>query len=142
MNWLKRIKEAFHLSTQHEISMTNLKNYQGHYSEKLEKVESIQELCEKLLELNHVEHEGIIRILQDRADPFAIPYLKNAIELKPQLEYLAYDDYGGYYKKCLWALQAIGTSEAIQLIQELTLSECRELSEQAKYRIYRINGGI
>ena len=55
--------------------------------------------CEKLLQLDHIEHEDIIRTLQERADPFTIPYLKSAIELKPQLEYLSYDDYGGYYKK-------------------------------------------
>ena len=42
MNWLKRIREAFHLPTQHEISMTNLKNYRGHYPEKVEKVVSTQ----------------------------------------------------------------------------------------------------
>ena len=69
---------------------------------------------QRLLDPDHDEHEDIIGYLQDYPDPASVPYLKRAIALKPALAYLDYDDYGAYYKKCLWALQAIGTDEALR----------------------------
>lgn len=140
-NFFKKIRDIFYFPTQHEISMKNLKNYRGQYTPKVEEVKTTISLCEQLLQLDHMDHEWIIRVLQERAEPLAIPYLKQAIELKPQLEYLSYDDYGAFYKRCLWALQAIGTAEAINLIEEYTHSDKEELAEQARHRIYRINGG-
>ena len=96
------------------------------------------EKCEKLLRIDHSEHEEIIRFLQDAADPFAIPFIKQAILLKPQLDYLAYDDYGSYYKKCFWALKAIGSKNAIELIKEFTESVDPIIKEQAHYRLSKI----
>ena len=47
-----------------------------------------------------------------------------------------------YYKRCLWVvLQEIDTPEALNLIEEFTYSDHKELAEQAKYRIYRMNDG-
>lgn len=93
---------------------------------------------ERLIDPSHVEHEDIIRYLQDNPDRRSIPYLKEAIALKPSLDYLEYDDYGAYYKKCLWELQSIGTPESIALIEECSRSEIPELKEQALYRLKRI----
>jgi hypothetical protein len=86
----------------------------------------------------HRKHEDIIGTLQDHADPRSIPCIKQAIDLKPRLEYLAYDDYGSYYKKCLWALQDIGTPEAIAVIQDCTESQDSALREEAFYRLSKI----
>ena len=69
-------------------------------------------LCKLVLDINHRSHEDIIGILQNCQNHSSVPILKKAILLKPKLEYLEYDDYGSYYKKCLWALQDIGTDEA------------------------------
>lgn len=91
-----------------------------------------------LLEDWHREHEDMIRALQDEQDPRSVPILREAIRLKPRLEYLDYDDYGAYYKKCLWALQSIGTPEAVDLIRECAESEIPELKEQARYRLGRM----
>ncbi|SPL69218.1 hypothetical protein [Acinetobacter stercoris] len=76
-----------------------------------------------------------------RKDPHAISYIKQAIFLKPKLVYLASLEDSCYYKKCLWVLQEIGTPEAINLIEEFTYSDHKELAEQAKYRIYRMYDG-
>ncbi len=60
--------------------------------------------------------------------------------LKPALAYLDYDDYGSYYKKCLWALQAIGTPDAIAVIAECARADDPALRRQAEYRLARIAG--
>jgi hypothetical protein len=89
----------------------------------------------RLIDPNHLDHEEIIRYLQDHPDSGSVPYLKEAILLKPALEYLEYDDYGAYYKKCLWALQEIGTPEAVRLIRECAVSDIPELKGEAIYRL-------
>lgn len=93
---------------------------------------------ERLLDPDHDEHEDIIGYLQDYPDPASVPYLKRAIALKPALAYLDYDDYGAYYKKCLWALQAIGTDEALAVIRACALSDDEALRTQALHRLDRI----
>ena len=101
--------------------------------------QNVMEKCEMLLRTDHYDHEDIIRFLQDAADPYAIPFLKQAVFLKPQLTYLEYDDYGAYYKKIFWALQSIGTMEAIETIREYTFSKDSVIEEQATYRLAKIS---
>ena len=95
-----------------------------------------------LLRTDHYDHEEIIRFLQDAADPHAIPFLKQAVFLKPQLAYLDYDDYGAYYKKIFWALRAIGTKEAIETIQDFISSEDSVIQKEAAYRFAKINDAL
>ncbi len=87
----------------------------------------------------HSEHEQVISGLQMIADPSSIPFIRAAIELKPSLAYLDYDDYGSFYKKCFWALQAIGTDEAIATIASYATSSDAALAEQAQHRLNRIS---
>lgn len=91
-----------------------------------------------LMNPDHFQHAEIIRILQDVGSEQSISYLLEAIALKPALLYLGYDDYGAYYKKCLWALTAIGTEEAKVAISFFTRSPVPELREQAVYRLSRL----
>jgi hypothetical protein len=93
---------------------------------------------ERLLDPGHEDHEEIVRLLQDFPENESVPYLAEAIRRKPDLRYLAYDDYGAYYKKCLWALRAIGTSEAIARIMECARSDEEPLREEARHRLKRI----
>lgn len=86
----------------------------------------------------HQGHEDMISLLQDFKDPDSIPYLQTAIELKPALEYLEYDDYGAYYKKCLWALAAIGTRHALAVIEDCTKADDKVLAKEARCRLKRI----
>lgn len=108
---------------------------------KIDGTKTTQEQCERLLLLDHEDHQEIIWDLQMRKDPYAIPYIKRAIFFKPDLAYLASEEDSTYFKRCLWVLQEIGTVEAINLIEEYTHSDNEVLAEQARYRIYRINGG-
>jgi hypothetical protein len=71
-------------------------------------------------------------------DPRFIPFACGAVQLKPTPAYLDYVDYGAFYKKCLWVLQAIGTPEAIGAIANFAESSIPELKEQAIYRLSRI----
>lgn len=98
----------------------------------------LEGLRQRLLEADHEEHEEIVRQLQDYPENESVEYLQRAIELKPTLSYLAYDDYGSFYKKCLWALQEIGTPQALAVIELCTSSPDDALREQATYRIKRI----
>ena len=91
-----------------------------------------------VLETTHTQHEEIISDLQYYRSPNSVSVLRGAIALKPKLSYLEYDDYGAYYKKCLWALQAIGTAEALSVISECINSPDAALSEQAQYRLSKI----
>jgi hypothetical protein len=85
-------------------------------------------------------HEDIIRLLQLQRDPYSIPFLRKAVLLKPSLEYLAYDDYGSYYKKCFWALRAIDTPEAIAAIEEFANCDDPVIRNEALYRLSQIRG--
>lgn len=96
---------------------------------------------EELLRTTHYDHEEIVRTLQFHPEPASVPYLRAAIALKPSLRYLDYDDYGAFYKKCLWALQDIGTQEALAVIEECSRSADIALCKQAQYRLQRIAEG-
>jgi hypothetical protein len=98
----------------------------------------LKQQCELLLKIDHDGHEDIVSELQKCADPYAIPFLRQAIDNKPLLAYLDYDDYGAFYKRCLWALRAIDTPESIAVIEAFAQSEIPELREQAEYRLSRI----
>lgn len=96
-------------------------------------------LCELMININHHSHEIIIREIQLIRSEYSIPYLKLAVELKPELRYLDYDDYGSYYKKCLWALVAIGTKESKDIIEKCTFSQILELKKAAIYRLSKLD---
>jgi hypothetical protein len=102
--------------------------------------QDVKEYCELLLQDGHMMHEDIIHLLQQKKDPHAIPFLRQAVLLKPRLEYLAYDDYGSYYKKCFWALRAIDTPKAIAVIEEFANSDDPVIRNEASYRLSRIRG--
>lgn len=95
-------------------------------------------LHELVAEPWHTSHEDMIGILQNFAHASSIPYLVRAIQLKPSLQYLDYDDYGSYYKKCLWALHAIGTPAAFEAIKNCATASDSTLSEQAEYRLRKM----
>lgn len=95
----------------------------------------------RLLDPGHEEHENILRLLQDYPESESVPYLREVIRLKPALAYQSHDDYGAFYKKCLWALQDIGTPDALAAIEECAASDDTALRTQAEYRLKRIAEG-
>lgn len=96
-------------------------------------------LFESLLDQTwHYFHEHMIRYLQDHPSPTSVQPLRRAVELKPRLEYLEYDDYGAYYKKCFWALAVNPDPRAVDVIREFATSDDDVLREQAQYRLNKI----
>jgi hypothetical protein len=100
---------------------------------------NVVELCERSLQAEHEEHEEIIGHLQDFADPYSVPFLREAVLMKPRLVYLEYDDYAAYYKKCFWALSAIGTNEAIAIVGEFATSNDLVIKREALYRLSKLS---
>ncbi|XDD49392.1 hypothetical protein AB3N59_13400 [Leptospira sp. WS92.C1] len=86
----------------------------------------------------HTTHDQIVHLLKDFSDESSIPYLKETIKLKPNLSYLDYDDYGSYYKVCLWALADIGTKESFEAIKAYRNSNDEALRKEAIYRYEKI----
>ena len=86
----------------------------------------------------HRSHEELIRLLQDWRNPGSVDALCIAIKLKPLFHYLEYDDYGAFYKKCLWALASIGTEDAFAAIKMHANSDIPALREQAAYRMGKL----
>ncbi len=106
---------------------------------KYEFSESVLPILHRLLEcIWHSKHEDIIGLLQGFSSPLSVKPLCNAVELKEQLDYLNYDDYGSYYKKCFWALNSIGNDEAIDTIRGFSNHQAPIISEQAKYRLSKL----
>ncbi|WP_109441529.1 hypothetical protein [Acinetobacter haemolyticus] len=138
MDWILRfatkLKSFLGLKQKEDHKSYNYDNPYRYIDESI----TVQQQCERLLELDHYDHENIIWDLQMREDSYAIPYIKEAILLKPRLEYLSYDDYGSYYKKCFWALRTIGTEEAIAVIKECAQSDNPVLRNEAEYRLKQI----
>lgn len=98
---------------------------------------TIQWIHRLLVELWHTSHGEMVRLLQGWRDPASVAPLQEVIHLKARLGYLDYDDYGAFYKKCLWALAAIGTPEAVCAIEQCVASDDSVLREQAVYRLNR-----
>ena len=91
-----------------------------------------------MVELWHTSHGEMVRLLQRWRDPASVAPLQEVIHLKPRLGYLDYDDYGALYKKCLCALAAIGTPEAVCAIEQCAASGDPVLREQAIDRLSKL----
>ena len=95
-------------------------------------------LCELLVADFHHRHEDIIDTLNSPAEVYSVPFLRQAILLKPRLAYLAYDDYGTFYMKCFSALRGIATPEAVAVVREFTTSEDLVARKESLYWLSRI----
>lgn len=144
--WITRISDETHSA--HAIHQFVLNGQLGHaeaslpaekpYAVGMNRRLFLEGLRQRLLDTDHDEHEEIVRQLQDYPEAESVEYLQRAIELKPKLSHLDYDDYGSFYKKCLWALQEIGTPQALAVISQCASSQDKALREQAAYRMTRI----
>jgi Domain of unknown function (DUF4291) len=147
--WIVRISdETLHASMIHDFVLSGqLGQAQAHLPRETPYIvgmnlhKFLAGLHHRLLETNHDEHEDIVQRLQHHAHPESVEYLRSAIELKPSLSHLDWDDNGSFYKKCLWALQDIGTGEALAVIKHCASSQDEALKEQATYRLKRIAEG-
>lgn len=97
----------------------------------------IEDLNELLISLWHEQHENIVMLIQVVKADSSVEYLYNAINLHPS--YLAWDENLAFEVKCIWALGAIGTPNAVEKLNLLSLSENEIISSNANRQIVRIN---
>lgn len=91
----------------------------------------INTLHNLVIDKNHRRHEDIVHDLQYYRNPESVHYLDKVISIKEELSYLDYDDYGGFYRQCLFALMDIGTKDAIKTILGYINSNNKILREEA-----------
>lgn len=99
-------------------------------------MDQIKELNELLLESWHYRHEDIASLLQDTKSPTSIEALNSAI--MESFEYLDFDDSYSLAVKCIWALGAIGTSDAMGKLGELSKSDNTIIRDNATKQLKRL----
>lgn len=96
-------------------------------------------LNELLLVKHHRSHQVITKRLQSIASPTSVPFIRKVLETNfDYLEYTCSED-EVIAKWFSWALYAIGTDEAINLIKEYTFSDNEGIKNEMIYRLNQIN---
>jgi hypothetical protein len=90
-------------------------------------------LCQLLESDWHYDHEDIVRLLQQIANPKSVQVLFRTATRK--FEYLDYDDSKPLARKCTWALADIGNDESKKALLELTKHNDKEIAAYAQKRI-------
>jgi HEAT repeat protein len=89
------------------------------------------ELCEVLdRQIEDVNNEDIVDVLAEIADPTAVGCLEGALWWHPQ-----WDEYRQLAVKCVWALAATGTPEAMRVLREAANSEAAPVREAAARKL-------
>lgn len=96
-------------------------------------------LLNELISLpGHNSHQFVVRLVQKIGHPDSLPFIRKALESDfAYLEYTA-SEHGVIAKWFSWALFAIGTSEAIEMIREFAQSPDSEIREEMQYRLKKV----
>jgi HEAT repeat protein len=90
-------------------------------------------LCEVLSRHDEdLNFEYIVDVLAEIKDPESIDCLEQTIWWEP-----SWDDYRGLAKKAIWALSAIGTPEALDVLRDAATTESSEIREAAVEELRR-----
>ena len=81
----------------------------------------------------HTRHEDVVRAIQDLQCELAVPALERTAHAT--YDYLAYDEFLGLARKCIWALADIGTTDAYQALQRLSQSANSQIAAYAQRRL-------
>ena len=93
-------------------------------------------LCDVLSrQLDTVNNEDIVEVLEMVADPNTVGCLENALHWEPP-----WDEYRQLAKKAVWALGAIGTSEAKEVLRDAASTASVEIREAAARELRRAGG--
>lgn len=95
-------------------------------------------LNELLLVKHHISHQVITKTLQSIASPTSVPFIRKVLETNfDYLEYTCSED-EVITKWFSWALYAIGTNEAINLMREYTFSSNEGIKNEMIYRLNKL----
>jgi hypothetical protein len=92
-------------------------------------------LCDVLALREELNNEDIVDTLAEIADPQSVDCLRAAMRWEPP-----WDEFGQLARKAVWALAAIGTSEAMASIHEATDDEREKPREAAIQAVGRAEG--
>lgn len=135
--WPAEISRLFQLAT--ATGSADILEYATHLHARLgTQIDVVPMFNELVTQTWHNCHEYMIRYLQEHPSEASVAALGKAIALKPSLDYLDYDDYGAYYKRCMWALAVNPSPDAIEVIKECARSNDDALREQAVYRLRKL----
>jgi len=81
----------------------------------------LENLCKLLVEDWHFSHEDIASLLTDIQNPVSVECLFKAAT--SSFDYLDYDETYQFARKCIKALSAVGTRDAIERIRQLSNSD-------------------
>lgn len=91
-------------------------------------------LCDVLSQQrDDVNSEDIVDALAEIRDPAAVTCLREALFWEPD-----WDEFRNLAVKCIWALAAIGTPDAIAAIREVADSETIEVRRAAEHELARL----
>lgn len=89
------------------------------------------ELCEVLgRQIDEINNEDVVDALAEIADPTAIGCLEKALWWQPP-----WDEYRQLAVKCVWALAAIGTDDALNVLREAARCEAAPVREAAARKL-------
>ncbi|MBF6592593.1 MAG: hypothetical protein IVW57_18945 [Ktedonobacterales bacterium] len=80
-----------------------------------------------------MNYEDIVDALAEIRDPAAVGCLTEALGWEPD-----WDEYRNLAVKCVWALGAIGTPDAIAAIRDAASSEAFKVREAALHELKRL----
>ncbi len=88
-------------------------------------------LCDVLRQRSgEVNNEDIVDVLAEIADPAAVGCLEETLWWQPH-----WDEYRQLAVKCIWALAAVGTPEAMRVLREAATCEAAPVREAAARKL-------
>ncbi|NOS91207.1 MAG: hypothetical protein HOP30_04755 [Cyclobacteriaceae bacterium] len=95
-------------------------------------------LNELLINPNHRSHQLVTKTIQELKSPSSVPFIRQM--LQSNFEYLAYtgSDSDAIAKWFSWALYSIGTSDAIELMNEYSNSSDEGVRKEMAYRLSKV----
>lgn len=95
-------------------------------------------LNELLINPNHRSHQLVTKAIQELKSPSSVPFIRQM--LRSNFEYLAYtgSDSDAIAKWFSWALYSIGTSDAIELMNEYSNSGDEGVKKEMTYRLSKL----
>jgi len=87
-------------------------------------------LCRVLAQrdIDDFNYEDVVDALAEIRDPAAVSCLRDTLRWEPE-----WDEFRNLAVKCIWALAAIGTPEALAMIRDATASESPEVRKAAAH---------
>ena len=88
-------------------------------------------LCEVLTrQIEEVNNEDVVDVLAEIRDPTAVGCLEDTLRWQP-----SWDEFRQLAVKCVWALAATGTSEALAVLRDAANCDAVEIREAALHQL-------